>query len=62
MGPAMDQRFVFECFDPFRNVADFAIFFSHFPDYGCRVACPGMFRTRTVADLAAGILEMRGFL
>jgi hypothetical protein len=61
MRSAMDQGFILECFDTLRNMAYFAIFLAHITLYCCRVSCPGMFCSWPMADLTAGILEMRGF-
>ena len=61
MGPAVNQRFVLEGLDPFRDVTDLAIFFSQMSDYFLRISCPGMFRPWTVTNFTAGILQVRCF-
>jgi hypothetical protein len=38
VGPAMDQWFILECLDPFRNMAALAIFLAHFADNYCRIS------------------------
>jgi len=61
MSPAMDQRFILECLNPLRNMADLTFFLAEVADYSCWIFCPDMFRTRAVADLAACILQEGGF-
>jgi hypothetical protein len=58
MGTTVDQRFVPEGLDPFRNVTDLAIFFGQMTLYAGRTLVANMYFSRAVANLASGILEI----
>jgi len=62
MSSAMDQRFILKYLDPFRNMADLAIFFAQMADNCLRVLCFNMQGPRAMTNLAPCIFKMRSLL
>ncbi len=62
MGSTMDQRFIAKGLNPLGDMTFLAVFLGQFTLDGGSILLKDMLGSRSMADLTAGILEVRGYL